>query len=52
MENSKRGMLPYIYRIHLSKEQCPKTPQEVKDMRHIPYASTWEFDVCNIMYYT
>ncbi|KAA0035468.1 gag/pol protein [Cucumis melo var. makuwa] len=25
--------------VHLSKEQCPKTPQEVKDMQHIPYAS-------------
>ncbi|KAA0036109.1 gag/pol protein [Cucumis melo var. makuwa] len=24
--------------VHLSKEQCPKTPQEVKDMRYIPYA--------------
>ncbi|KAA0036108.1 gag/pol protein [Cucumis melo var. makuwa] len=26
--------------VHLSKEQCPKTPQEVDDMIHIPYAST------------
>ncbi|TYJ99632.1 gag/pol protein [Cucumis melo var. makuwa] len=25
--------------VHLSKEQCPKTPQEVEDMRRIPYAS-------------
>ena len=32
-------MLLYIYEIHLSKEQCPKTPQEVEDMRNIPYAS-------------
>ena len=23
----------------MSKEQSPKTPQEVEDMRHIPYAS-------------
>ncbi|KAA0060399.1 gag/pol protein [Cucumis melo var. makuwa] len=25
--------------VHLSKEQCPKTPQEVEDMRRISYAS-------------
>ncbi|KAA0052299.1 retrotransposon protein, putative, Ty1-copia subclass [Cucumis melo var. makuwa] len=25
--------------VHLFKEQCPKTPQEVEDMRRIPYAS-------------
>ncbi|KAA0048693.1 gag/pol protein [Cucumis melo var. makuwa] len=37
--NSKKGMLPYRYGIHLSKEQCPKTPQEVEDMSNIPYAS-------------
>ncbi|TYK22912.1 gag/pol protein [Cucumis melo var. makuwa] len=28
-----------IYGIHLSKEQCPKTPQEVEGMSNIPYAS-------------
>ncbi|KAL0546022.1 hypothetical protein IC582_015926 [Cucumis melo] len=39
MQNSKKGLLPYIYGIHLSKEQCPKTPQEVQDMSNIPYAS-------------
>ncbi|KAA0067886.1 gag/pol protein [Cucumis melo var. makuwa] len=38
-ENSKKGLLPYIYGIHLSKEQCPKIPQEVEDMSNIPYAS-------------
>ncbi|KAA0037612.1 gag/pol protein [Cucumis melo var. makuwa] len=38
-ENSKKGLLPYRYGIHLSKEQCPKTPQGVEDMRKIPYAS-------------
>ena len=31
--------MPYKYGIHLSKEQCPKTPQEVEDMSNIPYAS-------------
>ncbi|TYK19577.1 gag/pol protein [Cucumis melo var. makuwa] len=39
MQNSKKGLLPYIYGINLSKEQCPKTPQEVEDMSNIPYAS-------------
>ncbi|KAL0540051.1 hypothetical protein IC582_024279 [Cucumis melo] len=39
MQNSKKGMLPYRYGIHLSKEQCPKTPQEVEDMSNIPYVS-------------
>ena len=26
MHNSKKDLLPYRYEIHLSKEQCPKTP--------------------------
>ncbi|KAA0046600.1 gag/pol protein [Cucumis melo var. makuwa] len=30
---------PKEHEVHLSKEQYPKTPQEVKDMRRIPYAS-------------
>ncbi|KAA0066736.1 gag/pol protein [Cucumis melo var. makuwa] len=44
--NSKKGLLPFRYEVHLSKEQCPKTPQEVEDMRRIPYAS----DVGSLMY--
>ncbi|KAA0034962.1 gag/pol protein [Cucumis melo var. makuwa] len=39
MHNSKKGLLLYRYGIHLSKEQCPKTPQEVEDMSNILYAS-------------
>ena len=46
MQNSKKGLLPFRHGVHLSKEQCPKTPQEIKDMRRIPYAST----VGNLMY--
>ncbi|KAL0549438.1 hypothetical protein IC582_013920 [Cucumis melo] len=42
MQNSKKGLLPYKYGIHLSKEQCLKTPQEVEDMSNIPYASAVE----------
>ncbi|KAA0062197.1 gag/pol protein [Cucumis melo var. makuwa] len=39
MQNSKKGLFSYRYGIYLSKEQCSKTPQEVKDMSNIPYAS-------------
>ena len=39
MQDSKKGLLPFKHRVHLSKEQSPKTPQEVEDMRHIPYES-------------
>ena len=42
MQDSKKGMLPFVYGIHLSKEQSPKTPQEVEDMRRYPYASVVE----------
>src|SRR5215813_12907703 len=39
MQNSKKGNFPFRHEIHLSKEQSPKTPQAVEEMRHIPYAS-------------
>ena len=39
MQNSKKGNLPFRHGIHLSKEQSPKTPQQVEEIRHIPYAS-------------
>ena len=38
MQNSKKGLLPARHGITLSKEQCPKTPQEEEDMRRVPYA--------------
>ena len=31
--------MPTRHRIFLSKKQCPLTPQEEEDMRHVPYAS-------------
>ncbi|TYK18558.1 gag/pol protein [Cucumis melo var. makuwa] len=34
-----KGLLPFKYEVHLFKEQCPKTPQRVEDMRQILYAS-------------
>ncbi|RVW85792.1 Retrovirus-related Pol polyprotein from transposon TNT 1-94 [Vitis vinifera] len=39
MENSKKGNLPSRHGVHLSKEQCPKTPQDEEKMRRVPYAS-------------
>ncbi|KAA0032906.1 gag/pol protein [Cucumis melo var. makuwa] len=36
--NSKMNLLPFRHVVHLSKEQCPKIPQEVEDMRCISYA--------------
>ena len=39
MQNSKKGLLPARHGITLSKDQCPKTPQEEEDMRRVPYAS-------------
>ncbi|KAA0042098.1 gag/pol protein [Cucumis melo var. makuwa] len=50
--NSKKGLLPYRYGIHLSKEQCPKTPQEVEDMRKIPYASAVGSLMYAMLWYT
>ena len=39
MQSSKKGLLPVRHGVHLSKEQCRKTPQEIEEMRRIPYAS-------------
>ncbi|TYK02153.1 gag/pol protein [Cucumis melo var. makuwa] len=39
MQNFKKDLLSYRYGIHLSKEQCLETPQEVEDMSNILYAS-------------
>ena len=39
MQDSKKGMLPFVHGVHLSKEYSPKTPQEEEDMRRVPYSS-------------
>ena len=39
MENSKRGLLPFMHGLHLSKEMGPKTDEERQRMRNVPYAS-------------
>ncbi|KAM0986325.1 hypothetical protein ACFX2C_013510 [Malus domestica] len=40
MEQSKKGLLPIRHGIHLSKSMGPKTPEEIRQMSAIPYAST------------
>ena len=40
MKNSKRGFLPFRYRIHLSKGQSHKTLKEKELMNEKTYAST------------
>lgn len=39
MEQSKKG-LPVRHGLHLSKNMCPKTLEEIQQMSKIPYAST------------
>nr|GEV53971.1 hypothetical protein [Tanacetum cinerariifolium] len=46
MDNSKRGYIPMQERLDLNKTQGASTPEEVKRMHNVPYAST----VGSIMY--
>ena len=46
MHNSKKGHLPMRHGIKLSKNQCAKTPEELRRMNGIPYASA----IGSIMY--
>ncbi|KAM1216942.1 hypothetical protein ACFX2J_013172 [Malus domestica] len=39
MAQSKKGLLPVRHGIHLSKFMGPKTPEEIRQMSVIPYAS-------------
>ena len=39
MQDSKKGFLPFRHGITLFKDQCPKTPNEIKNMKAVPYAS-------------
>ncbi|KAH9735169.1 hypothetical protein KPL71_017652 [Citrus sinensis] len=38
MENSKTGLLPFRHEITFSKDQSPKTSEEIERMRRVPYA--------------
>ena len=40
MQNSKKGLLPFKNGVPLSDDQRPKTLEEEKTMRQVPYAST------------
>ena len=40
MQNSKKGLLPFKHGVPLSDDQRPKTLEEKKIMRQVPYAST------------
>jgi hypothetical protein len=46
MQDSKKGFLPMSHGITLSKNQCPKTSDELERMSAIPYASA----IGSIMY--
>ena len=48
MQNSKKGLLPFIHGVPLSDDQRPKTLEEEKTMRQVPYA----FVVGSLMYAT
>ena len=37
MQNSKKGLLPFIHGVPLSDDQRPKTLEEEKTMRQVPY---------------
>lgn len=39
MENSKTGLLPFRHGITFSKDQSPKTSEEIERMRRVPYAN-------------
>lgn len=38
MQDSKKGFLLFRHGINLSKDQCPKTPEEIEKMKAVPYA--------------
>jgi hypothetical protein len=46
MEQSKKGFLPILHGIHLSKTQCPLMTDELDRMSKVPYASA----IGSIMY--
>jgi hypothetical protein len=46
MEQSKKGFLPMSHGVHLSKTQCPLTPDERERMSKVTYASV----IGSIMY--
>ncbi|GAB2268687.1 hypothetical protein Dimus_038729 [Dionaea muscipula] len=39
MQDSNKGFLPFRHGISLSKDQCPRMPDEIEEMRAVPYTS-------------
>ena len=37
MQNSKKVLLPSRHRVYISRDQCPKTPEEIESMKRVPY---------------
>ena len=50
MQDSKKGITPFRHGVHLSKDQCPKTPQEKDQMREVPNASAVGSLMCAMLY--
>jgi len=40
MQDSKKGYLSFRHEITISKDQCPKTPEEIESMKTVPYTLT------------
>ena len=45
MQDSKKGFLPFRHGISLSKDQCPKTPVEIENMKAVLYAWNWNISL-------
>ena len=46
MDQSKKGFLPVLQGVKLSKTQCPTTAEDREEMKDVPYASA----ISSIMY--
>ena len=46
MDQAKKGFLPVLQVVRLSKTQCPTTAEDREKMKDVPYASA----NCSIMY--
>lgn len=50
MQDSKKGLLPFRHGISLSKDQCPKGPDEIESMRASVCFGSRKPHVCYAMY--
>ena len=46
MDQAKKGFLPVLQGVKLSKTQCPTTAEDIEKMKDVPYASA----IGSIMY--